>query len=321
MTKLAATGLAVGVVAVGLAAAMQWRDLRGEQAQGAQLRERVSALEAAQLAAAGNPPPATLPVAGMPQPAPAAVPVASTAGPAPDPQPSASAASGAQPPTTMAQALSDPRTLEMTRAVMRNMLPQQYPDIAKDLNLSATEVEKLFDTLARQQMDAGTGGALDLFAGGELNAAAIQEAQRKMQQQQKAHDAELAALLGSRYPLWQDYQGTASARSQVDQLQAALGPDNRLSDAARKSVITALAVEEGRIQRDEREVMLQGRNTQEFFENQINRATELNQRRIAAASPLLTVAQRDTYRRMLEQQTSMAAMMLRSMSAPAGSTP
>ncbi len=318
--KLAMTGLAVGVLAVGIGAAMQWRDLRNEQAQGAELRERVSALEEAQLAIATRPPPATLPVAGVPHPAPAAAPTATTAELGPDAQPAAPSA--AQAPTTMAQAvLSDPRVLEMTRSMLRTMLPQQYPDIAKDLNLSAAEVEKLFDTLARQQMELGTGGALDLFAGGELSPAAIEATQRKMQQQQKANDAELAAVLGTKYPAWQDYQGTSAARQQVDQLQAALDADNRLSEAARKSVITALAGEGGRIPRNEREVMPQGRNTQEILENQIKYTTEVNQRRIAAASPLLTTAQRDTYRRLLEQQTNMATMMLRSMGAPAGGTP
>lgn len=322
--KTLAAVLAVGVLATGVIAVRQWQNLNEERAHGAQLQQRVTALEAAQLAAATNSPPATLPLAGVPQPAPAAVPAALPAAPAaaPGPETQPVAPSATKAPATMAQAvLADPRTLEMTRSMLRMLLPQQYPDIARDLNLSAAEVEKLFDTLTRQQMDLGTGGALDLFAGGEINPAAIQETQRKMQQQQKAHDAELAAMLGSKYPLWQDYQGTAAARQQVDQLQAALGADDRLTDAARKSVIAALAVEEGRSQREERDAMLQGRTTQEILENQIKRTTEVNQRRIAAASPLLTAAQRDTYRRLLDQQTSMAAMMLRSMGAPAGSTP
>jgi hypothetical protein len=170
-------------------------------------------------------------------------------------------------------------------------------------------------------MDLGM-GSMDLFTGGELEPAAMQEMERKMKQQQKANDAELAAQLGSKYPQWQDYQGTVAARQQVEQLQAALDADNRLSEAGRKSVIAALAVEEGRIERAGHDALaLEGRTTQEILENQIKRTTEDNQRRLATASPHLTVAQRDTYRRLLEQQTNMGAVVLRSVLAPAGAKP
>jgi hypothetical protein len=315
--KTLAAVLTIGVLATGVVAVRQWQSLNEELAQGAQLRERVTALEAAQLAATTTAPPTPLPVAPVPQPAPATVPTTAAANPPPD-----AASAPAKAPATLAQAvLANPQAMEMTRSMMRMMLPQQYPDIARDLNLSAAEVEKLFDTLARQQMDLGM-GSMDLFAGGELDPAAMQQMERKMEQQQKANDAELAAQLGSKFPQWQEYQGTVAARQQVEQLQAALDADNRLSEAGRKSVIAALAVEEGRIDRAEHDALMpEGRTTQEILENQIKRTTEDNQRRIAAASPHLTVAQRDTYRRLLEQQTNMAAMMLRSMGAPAGAKP
>jgi hypothetical protein len=319
MKKLAVLILAVGVLAVGILAARQWQSLDEERERGTQLRERVTALEAAQLAAAAASPlpsSAILPVGAplQPKPTDAMATAASAAS-----QVAAPAAANA--PVTLAEAVLSPQNLEMTRSMMRMMLPQQYPDIARDLNLSAAEVEKLFDTIARQQMNLGM-GSMDLFTGGQLDPAALQEMQRKMQQQQKADDAELAAMLGSKYSQWQDYQGTAAARQQVEQLQAALDADNRLSEAGRKSVIAALAIEEGRAQREEKDTMqLEGRTTQEILENQLKRTVEVNQRRLQAASPHLTVAQRDAYRRLLEQQTNMANMVLRSMSAPAGGKP
>jgi hypothetical protein len=314
--KTLAAVLTIGVLATGVVAVRQWQSLNEELAQGAQLRERVTALEAAQLAATTTAPPMPLPVAVVP-PGPATVPTTAAANALPGAAPAPAKA-----PATLAQAvLANPQAMEMTRSMMRMMLPQQYPDIARDLNLSAAEVEKLFDTIARQQMNLGM-GSMDLFTGGQLDPAALQEMQRKMQQQQKADDAELAAMLGSKYSQWQDYQGTAAARQQVEQLQAALDADNRLSEAGRKSVIAALAIEEGRAQREEKDTMqLEGRTTQEILENQLKRTVEVNQRRLQAASPHLTVAQRDAYRRLLEQQTNMANMVLRSMSAPAGGKP
>jgi len=315
-----ASVLAAGVVATGIFAGKVWQDFRGEQAQGAQLRERISALEAAQLAAAAAPPsaPATLPADAALQPM-------STVAPTPGPSSQPAASSTAKAPAnaaTMAQAmLSDPQTMEMTRSMMRMLLPQQYPDIAKDMSMSAAEVEKLFDTLARQQMDLGI-GSTELFAGGQMDPAAMEQIERKVQQQQKAHDAELATLLGSKYPQWQDYQGTAAARQLVEQLQAALDADNKLGESARKSLIAALAIEQGRITREERDDPTpSGSNMQEMLANQLKRSTELNQRRIQVASPHLTVAQRDTYKRLLEQQDSMTSMMMRSLLAPAGAKP
>lgn len=323
MTRLAVTGLAAGVLGVGLAAGMQWRDLRSELAQGAQLRERVGALEEAQLAAAAASPPSTpsiLPVVAAPQPAGTAA--AAPAAPATSP-PAASAAPAAAKPLTTAEAvLANPQVMEMTRSMLRQLLPQQYPDIATEMNMSAAEVEKLFDTLARQQMDFDMSGSMAMFMGGQLDPAAVQDMERKMQQQQKAHEAELAAQLGSKYAQWQDYQGTAAARQQVDRLQAVLDAENRLSEAGRKSVIAALAVEEARFTRQQREEpMAGGRNMQEMLQKELERTTEYNQRRIQAASPHLTVAQRDAYKRLLDQQTSMANMMMRSMAAPAGAQP
>jgi hypothetical protein len=320
MKKLAAGILVAGVLAVGTLAVRQWQSLHAESELGAQLRDRVTALEATQLAAAtASPQPAMLPVAATLQSVTASAPGAVPAAPG-TAQPAAPPAANA--PVNMVEAaLADPANLEMTRNMMRMMMPQQYPDLARDLNLSPAEVEKLFDTLARQQMDLGM-GSMDMFTGRELSPAAMQEMERKMQQQQKANDAELSAMLGSKYQQWLDYQGTAAARQQVEQLQAVLDTDNRLSEAGRKSVIAALAIEESRIDREERSApQLGGGTTQEVLENQLKRAVDGNQRRLAAASPHLTVAQRDAYRRLLEQQTNMATMMMRSMTAPAGAKP
>jgi hypothetical protein len=318
MKKFAAGVLAIATLAVGILAVRQWQSLNQERESGMQLRERVSALEAAQAVAATSPPPspAILPT-GVPAQSQAVATPPATAGAAQ----TAGAPTAAKPTGTPALGLASPQNMEMVRSMMRMLLPQQYPDIATDLNLSAAEVEKLFDTLARQQMDLGM-GSMDVFSGGKLDPAVMQDMQRKMQQQMKANDAELAAMLGSKYPQWQDYQGTVAARRQVEQLQAALEADNRLSEAGRKTVTAALAVEEGRIAREEKDTAQPaGTTTQEVLENQLKHTTEMNQRRIAAASAHLTVAQRDTYRRLLEQQTSMAATMLRSMSAPTGDRP
>ena len=110
--KILAAILAVGVLATGVVAVRQWQGLDEQRAQGAQLRERISALETAQAAAVASPPPAAaiLPVAA---PAPSALPAPPPA--ATGAAPTANATPPAKAPATLAQALVNPQNMEMVR--------------------------------------------------------------------------------------------------------------------------------------------------------------------------------------------------------------
>ncbi len=72
-------------------------------------------------------------------------------------------------------------------------------------------MDKFYVLLGKQAADS-VGDAMGLLGGG--SGAAAQEAGRKMVEKQLANDKAMAALLGGRYPQWEEYQGTMAARQQ-----------------------------------------------------------------------------------------------------------
>jgi hypothetical protein len=211
---------------------------------------------------------------------------------------------------------ADPASREMTNSMMRMMLPQMYPDVGKELKLSDEEVKRLFDLLGRQQMDMGMDG-MDVLAGDTRDPTTLQESQRKLQEKQQASEAELANLLGDRYPKWQEYVSTRTARLQVQQFENMLGSGSRLSDAQRDGLITALAAVQKAANQDELSgPLLSGRTQKEMMDNELKTMAEHNRRIVEAASAHLTPTQLDAFRRMMDQQTESMNMMMRTFGDP-----
>jgi hypothetical protein len=314
--------LMIAMAAVTIAAIYFWQELHELRKQTSELNAHISELQAQKLAGATAP---TLPASVSS----ATQPVAATA--TPDAAPASLAAASAVTPTAAQagrradplqglaqQMLSTPEGKEMLKAQLRAILPMQFPDIGKELGLTPAETEKLLDMLVNHQMSI-TGDALSMLGNnGQQDAAAMQETRRKVQEQQRSNQAELASFLGDKMPRYEEYQRTLPLRQQVTQLQGSLGTgNNALSDAQSKQLIAALAAEQTQIQLDRRNaprLPQQGPpNPQAAIEQQLERAAEDNRRMVSAARSHLNPQQLDTYRQMLEQQQNLQRTLIRSM--------
>lgn len=311
MKKLVAV-LAVAVVGAGVLAVYLWQDLRAEREQNRQLAARAAEVTVPAPAAALPPP---LPVAPEPV-APATV--AAVSAPETKPVPEAASQPAAQPAQQPANAnanplaamLANPGAKDMVRTMMRGMMEQMYPDLAEELGLTTAEAEQLMDLLAKHQGDLSA-DSLDMLAGGG-DPAAMQQTQRKLLEQQRANEAEVAAMLGSRYPKWEEYQATATARQQVQQLGTVLGAAGKpLSEAQTLSLTTALAAENGRLMKEERDWSESGaaQNSSNMLAESLQRAAESQRRSVDVAAGHLDAEQLALYRRQVEQTISMTNAM------------
>jgi hypothetical protein len=312
--------LGAGVLVVGIAAANLWQDLRAEREQNRQL--------AAQAAAVPAPGPPPVPVAPSSPPEPVAPPAVALTAAAPtaassEPKPAAAApatqgpAANANP---LAAALANPQATEFVRSMMSSMMAQMYPDLAEELDLSPEEAQKFLALLASQQGDLGT-ESLQLMTGGAGNPAATQDLQRKLIEQQRANEAEVARTLGSRYPRWQAYQATAAARQQVDQLSTALSAAGRpLSESKTQGLVAAFARELEQAQKEEREWSESDAavNSPNMMAETLQRAAESQRRTIDIAAPHLDAEQLALYRRQVEQTISMTGAMMGLMGGAGG---
>jgi hypothetical protein len=318
--------LMIALAAATIAAVYAWQELRDVRSQASALKARIPELQLA------KPAPDTTPTL----PASAAIAVQTDASMAPTGvAPAAGAAAAAAAPTPAAtqagkkvdplqnlaqQMLGTPEGQEMLRAQLRAMLPQQFPDIGKELGLTPAETEKLLDMLVKHQLSV-TGDALNMLGGnGSQDAAAMQETRRKLQEQQRSNQAELATLLGDKMPRYEAYQRTLPLRQQVSQLKTALGTgNNALSDTQGQQLIAALAAEQALIQQERRNTpgqQQQGpRDPQAAMDQQLARAAEDNRRMVSAARSHLNAQQLESYRRMLEQQQELQRTLMRSIGA------
>lgn len=310
MKKLA---VALGVVffATSLFAVHLWRELRAQHEQNGQLVTRVGALETAQLAQISAPvsrePVAQPPIVAGGQPV-VALPAAAA------PPAAREQSARGQPGSLLGevqQTLNTPEGREFMRTIMRMNLDNEFPDLARELGLTADEAEKLLDLIARQRVDLGVQGASML---GGRDPAAREQAARARAEKEQANEAELAAMLGGKYQALKDYQRTAAerqrenaARQRADQLRNAVSVGSTpLSDAQFQALNTALAAEQRRIDRESGGLSMQ---------QQVQRLPEANRRLAEVAAGHLTPEQLAGYRRYQEQQTGMASMVISAMGA------
>jgi hypothetical protein len=113
--------------------------------------------------------------------------------------------------------LKDPEYRGAMQTQQKMLLKQQNPDVARDLNLTAEQVDRLFGTLAQQSLRSmDTMSAWDQQA----DSATAREMPRKLQEQQNANETELKNVLGdAKYGEWMEYQNTAPARYEATRLR------------------------------------------------------------------------------------------------------
>jgi hypothetical protein len=302
MKKLA-TALGMLLILVGTMSILLWRQLETERARNAETLLHVTALESM---------PADY-VAATPGGAGAEAPVALSAVTPSDAGPGTPAAAGQSSPrgsnplvAQMEQLRNSAEGREFQRVMMRRMLEEQYPDLAKELDLSPEKAGKLLDLLAKQRADLGS----DLLGqvGGAGDPAAREESARALARKEQAYEAELATLLGDTYQKFKQYQDESAsrqraqyARQETESLRNAIDAGGApLTDAQFQYLNSALASEQKRIDATSR-----GLNMQQ----QVQRMAEDNRRLVEVAAAHLNPQQLDRYKRYLQQRAEMAGAM------------
>jgi ribosomal protein L12E/L44/L45/RPP1/RPP2 len=120
--------------------------------------------------------------------------------------------------------LRDPEYREAMRAQQKMGLARSNPNLARDLNLTSDELDRLYDVLAEQQLRAMENSRPFWSGNGEQpDAAKMQEFHRKQMEQQRSNEAELRRTLGdARYREWQEYQSMTGVRWEADRVRTSL---------------------------------------------------------------------------------------------------
>jgi len=120
--------------------------------------------------------------------------------------------------------LRDPEYREAMRAQQKMNLVRSNPNLARDLDLTADQLDRLNDVLAEQSLRAMENTSPMWSVNGEQpDAAKMQEYHRKAIEQQRSHEAELKRALGdTKYREWQEYQSMAGVRWEADRVRTSL---------------------------------------------------------------------------------------------------
>jgi hypothetical protein len=220
--------------------------------------------------------------------------------------------------SALREALRNPEARNLTRGIRRTLLEQRYPGLAAELNLSPEQADQLFDLLSQQQTELRE-GVRDLAGRSDGSTTSVQDLQRMADERRRATEKEMAALLGSKYPQWQEYERTQPARQQVSQLQSVLASEGtKLTDAQSGPLISALAAEQQRIDQENLNALAATTDPQQYRQQQLQRASDNNRRLVTAATPYLTPQQLDSYQKMLERQQNTASRVIDALGARRG---
>lgn len=305
MKKLA-MGLGASLVVVGFAAMHLRQELHAQREENAAGMVRVAALESAYSTGSIAARPATDGIqTGALIPATAAHAEPVPAAPAGHDQ---SAARNVDPLRAQLEQLqNNPQFLDMQRMMMRQMLEEEFPDLAKEFHLSKEKAGKLLDLLAKQRMDLAA-DSMSQMRGGDQDRAAREERERNRVQKEKAFEAELKALLGDDYAKWDKYEGAASQRQrdeyvrmEREELRHALNADGApLTGPQFEQLHAAITAEQGRIDRESGGLSLK---------QHMQRLPEFNRRLVDVAASHLNPQQLDRYRNYLQEQQEMMSDM------------
>jgi hypothetical protein len=118
--------------------------------------------------------------------------------------------------------MRDPEYREAMLAQQKIGMRQSNPNLARDLELTPEQADRLFSTLAEQQMRQME-NATPWAWGEQPDQAKLQEYQRKMMEQQTANENELKRTLGdAKYREYQEYQSLSGVRWEADRVRTTL---------------------------------------------------------------------------------------------------
>jgi hypothetical protein len=118
--------------------------------------------------------------------------------------------------------MRDPEYRDAMLAQQKMGLRQTNPNLARDLDLTPEQADRLFTALAEQQLRSMDNTNPWAF-GEQPDQAKVQEFQRKMMEQQTANETELKRVLGdAKYREYQEYQSLSGVRWEADRVRTAL---------------------------------------------------------------------------------------------------
>ncbi len=146
--------------------------------------------------------------------------------------------------TRVWQSVPSPEPTPAMRKMMRNQMKQslrrQYEDVGPELGLDAEQTARLVELIADQH-------TRQMYQSWPADAEGQAAMRRKMQEAQRQQRAELAKVLGeSKLPLFDEYQKTLPARSEVVNLQEQLAAADLPLRQEQRKALTAGVLEESR---------------------------------------------------------------------------
>lgn len=216
-------------------------------------------------------------------------------------EPSQEIESGSGSSTALAQFAKKlgPVDRDVRRAQRRMRLPGMYPGLGRWLDLTPEQEKELFDLMAKLDVERENA----LWDPAKLrDEASRREAINELLSQSKAGEAELAALLGNKYPKFQEYKQTGTVHKQVSQLQGMFGSGaDGLTDAQVASLTKALVAEKLRIDQEQSNLphAVHGQDATDLIKQRI---ADNNQRLVQVAALQLSPRQLEGYRKLTEHQ-------------------
>lgn len=288
--------LSVTALALGGTSAYLWQQLRHEHAlRQASVARTAELEERLRLMAVGKPdvqshfdtraPTATT------MPAPLAALAAS--------QPKREASNGKDRPLERSHTASEsPEVRAVKLAQARMSVRRRLPDLAAALHLEEEEADKLVDLLAEQQLKFEP----PFVPEGELEYDVNNKPEwvRKMEEEQRGRDKEIAELLGEeKFRAWQEYGASGDARRLVRELRPMLdGTSDSLREDQMPLLIKAIAEAQQRFGAESGN----GASTDTGLE----RFARYNERLREAAVPYLSTGQLARFDQMLDEQLEVA---------------
>lgn len=191
---------------------------------------------------------------------------------------------------------SSPEAIARRRITGRMLIEGSNPDIGEALGLTAEQADKLLELLVTHRENSSA--VFQSTTEGNLPTS-VEERSARLLAQRQADEAELQAMLGSKYSQWKDYNETRQAWQQRRDLRAVLDAGGiPMSDAQSKSLIAALSAEQRDYSQQTRNAISQGGPSAML---PARYSPERRQRLLDTAAPHLTQQQLEGYRGMLER--------------------
>ncbi len=293
-----------------------WRELRAERLMVGELRAQL-------LEQQGRFATVSMPTPGPQVTTPASVPAAAPATAPPLPE------SRNNGPQTAAQArdsltdalarqrdlMNDPEYRRARLEQLRLTMPQNWPGVVEELNLTPDQADALFDLLAAQQMKQSELVVPITAVGASPDAAMVRDYTRQVEELTRERDEKVAALLGTAAAeRFTAYEQTRPARSQARSMQRQLEDSGMTPLRPEQSrALTDAYISAQQAQRDsiQQRVAVGANNPADLLNIQMEIQTERNRRLVDSVRPHFSPQQVERLQASLEQQLAMNRATMR----------